>query len=151
MGSPTRPGSSRRSAGSRPPSPPSGGARSADPTRPDTFEGVAAEVESPLLSHRPAVEAGPGRRRAVSMSDPYSPRPEHKFTFGLWTVGNPGRDPFGEPVRPSLTPGQIVHLLAEVGAYGVNFHDNDLVPITATAAEQDRIVRDFKKALADTG
>ncbi len=84
------------------------------------------------------------------MSD-YTPRPEHKFTFGLWTVGNPGADPFGSAVRPHLSPVQIVHLLAEVGAYGVNFHDNDLVPIDATPAERDRIVADFKKALADTG
>jgi len=81
----------------------------------------------------------------------YTPKPENKFTFGLWTVGNPGRDPFGEPVRDPISPVEIVHLLAEVGAWGVNFHDNDLVPITATAAEQDKIVRDFKKALADTG
>ena len=85
------------------------------------------------------------------MSDQYLPRPEHKFTFGLWTVGNTGRDPFGEPVRERLTPVQLVHLLAEVGAYGVNFHDNDLVPIDATPAERDRIVQDFKQALADTG
>jgi xylose isomerase len=77
--------------------------------------------------------------------------PENKFTFGLWTVGNPGRDPFGEPVRQPIAPDRIVHLLAEVGAMGVNFHDNDLVPITATPAEHDRIVKDFKKALADTG
>jgi xylose isomerase len=77
--------------------------------------------------------------------------PENRFTFGLWTVGNPGRDPFGEPVRKPMTPVQIVHLLAEVGAMGVNFHDNDLVPITATPAERDQIVKDFKKALADTG
>ena len=81
----------------------------------------------------------------------YSPKPEHRFTFGLWTVGNVGRDPFGEPVRPPLTPVEIVHLLAEVGAYGVNFHDNDLIPIDATPAERDKIVADFKKALADTG
>jgi xylose isomerase len=80
-----------------------------------------------------------------------TPRPEHKFTFGLWTVGNPGRDPFGEPVRAPLSPPEIVHLLADVGAYGVNFHDNDLVPIDATAAEQATIVRDFKAALAETG
>src|SRR5512137_145138 len=85
------------------------------------------------------------------MSDLYAPKPEHKFTFGLWTVGNTGRDPFGEPVRPVLSPVQIVHLLAEVGAYGVNFHDNDLVPIDATPAQRDQIVKDFKKALADTG
>jgi xylose isomerase len=85
------------------------------------------------------------------MSDQYTPRPEHKFTFGLWTVGNLGRDPFGEPVRRPLAPVDIVHLLAEVGAYGVNFHDNDLVPIDATPAERDRIVRDFKAALQETG
>jgi xylose isomerase len=85
------------------------------------------------------------------MTDPYQPRPEHKFTFGLWTVGNPGRDPFGEPVRPVQTPVEIVRMLAEVGAYGVNFHDNDLVPIDATAHERDLIVRDFKRALEETG
>jgi xylose isomerase len=85
------------------------------------------------------------------MSDVYAPRPEHKFTFGLWTVGNPGRDPFGSEVRPVLSPVELVHLLAEVGAYGVNFHDNDLVPIDATPSERDRIVADFKKALDATG
>jgi xylose isomerase len=81
----------------------------------------------------------------------YAPTPGDKFTFGLWTVGNIGRDPFGEPVRPALSPVEIVHLLAEVGAYGVNFHDNDLVPINATSADRDRIVRDFKTALHETG
>jgi len=81
----------------------------------------------------------------------YSPTPEHKFTFGLWTVGNIGRDPFGGPVREQKSPVELVHLLAEVGAYGVNFHDNDLIPIDATAAERDRIVRDFKSALRETG
>jgi xylose isomerase len=85
------------------------------------------------------------------MTDRYQPKPEHKFTFGLWTVGSVGRDPFGEPVRPSLSPVELVHLLSEVGAYGVNFHDNDLVPIDATSAERDRIVADFKRALGDTG
>ena len=81
----------------------------------------------------------------------YEPKPEHKFTFGLWTVGNIGRDPFGEPVRQQLSPVEIVQLLAEVGAYGVNLHDNDLVPIDATPAERDQIVAEFKQALADTG
>ncbi len=81
----------------------------------------------------------------------YEPKPEHKFSFGLWTVGNIGRDPFGEPTRGALSPVEIVHLLAEVGAWGVNLHDNDLVPITATAAERDQIVRDFKAALSATG
>jgi xylose isomerase len=81
----------------------------------------------------------------------YEPKPEHKFTFGLWTVGNRGRDPFGSEVRSALSPVQIVHLLAEVGAYGVNFHDNDLVPIDATPAERNKIVADFKQALKETG
>lgn len=81
----------------------------------------------------------------------YTPTPADKFTFGLWTVGNPGRDPFGDPVRAVLSPVEIVHLLTEAGAYGVNFHDNDLVPIDATPAERDRIVRDFKAALQATG
>ncbi len=81
----------------------------------------------------------------------YEPEPEHKFTFGLWTVGNVGRDPFGEAVRAPLSPVELVHLLSEVGAYGVNLHDNDLVPIDATPAERDKIVADFKKALAQTG
>jgi len=81
----------------------------------------------------------------------YDPKPEHKFTFGLWTVGNRGRDPFGVEVREPLSPVAIVHLLAEVGAWGVNFHDNDLVPIDATPAERDQIVADFKWALDETG
>ncbi len=85
------------------------------------------------------------------MSDSYQPKKEHKFTFGLWTVGNVGRDPFGEAVRPPISPVEIVHLLADVGAYGVNFHDNDLVPIDATPAERDRIVRQFKQALDERG
>lgn len=76
---------------------------------------------------------------------------QHKFSFGLWTVGNVGRDPFGEPVRKTLSPVEIVHLLAEVGAWGVNFHDNDLVPIDASASQKAQIVADFKQALKDTG
>jgi xylose isomerase len=83
--------------------------------------------------------------------DKYTPRPEHMFTFGLWTVGNRGRDPFGDAVRPPLRPVEAVHLLAEVGAMGVNFHDNDLVPIDATPAERDQIVREFRAALEQTG
>ncbi|MCB9153450.1 MAG: xylose isomerase [Caldilineae bacterium] len=85
------------------------------------------------------------------MTTAFQPKPEHKFTFGLWTVGNIGRDPFGEPTRQPISSVEIVHMLADAGAYGVNFHDNDLVPIDATLAERDRIVKDFKQALADTG
>jgi xylose isomerase len=81
----------------------------------------------------------------------YTPKPENKFTFGLWTVGNRGADPFGYAVREGKTPAEIVRLLGEVGAYGVNFHDNDLLPIDATPSERDAILKDFKKALADTG
>jgi xylose isomerase len=79
----------------------------------------------------------------------YQPKPEHKFTFGLWTVGNRGRDSFGDATRPSLSPVTMVKELSRLGAYGVNLHDNDLVPINATTAERDRIVREFKQALDD--
>jgi len=81
----------------------------------------------------------------------FQPTPSHKFTFGLWTVGNRGRDPFGEFVRPALDPVDSVRQLAKLGAYGVNLHDNDLVPIDATAAERDRIVSGFRRALDETG
>ena len=84
------------------------------------------------------------------MSD-YIPEPEHKFTFGLWTVGNRGADPFGSVVREHKSPAELVRLLGEVGAWGVNFHDNDLIPIDATPAERDQILKDFKQALAETG
>jgi xylose isomerase len=81
----------------------------------------------------------------------FTPKSEHKFTFGLWTVGNVGRDPFGVQVRPALSPADIVHLLAEVGAYGVNLHDNDLIPIDASPARANKIKADFKAALDATG
>ena len=83
--------------------------------------------------------------------DSYVPRPEHHFTWGLWTVGNRGRDPFGDAVRGTIAPPRIVEKLAELGAYGVNLHDNDLLPIEVSLPERDRIVGDFKQALADTG
>src|SRR2546425_8411263 len=83
--------------------------------------------------------------------DSFQPTPADKFTFGLWTVGNRGRDPFGEVVRPTLDPVVAVEKLAELGACGVNFHDNDLVPIDATAAERGRIVAAFRRALETTG
>lgn len=84
------------------------------------------------------------------MSD-YTPKPEHKFSFGLWTVGSRGSDPFGQPVRCAKSPAELVYLLGEVGAWGVNFHDNDLIPIDATPAEAEAIKREFRKALQDTG
>jgi xylose isomerase len=81
----------------------------------------------------------------------FSPKPEHKFTFGLWTIGNLGGDPFGSPVREQKAPAELVYLLGEVGAYGVNFHDNDLIPLDSTVPEAEAIKRDFRKALSDTG
>lgn len=87
----------------------------------------------------------------TAAGDAYTPRPEHHFTFGLWTVGNPGRDPFGDPVRPPMSPVRIVQKLGALGAYGVNLHDNDLIPRDSSATEAARIVREFKAALIDSG
>src|SRR3954467_5051214 len=80
-----------------------------------------------------------------------TPRPEHRFTFGLWTVGNPGADPFGGPTRPPLDPVDSVRRLAELGAWGVSLHDEDLIPYGSSAAERDRIVARFAAALEETG
>jgi len=74
-----------------------------------------------------------------------------KFSFGLWTVGWPARDPFGDPTRPALDPVESVHRLAELGAYGVTFHDDDLVPFGTAAAERERLVARFTDALSETG
>lgn len=84
-------------------------------------------------------------------TDPYRPTRDDRFTFGLWTVNNPGRDPFGHPVRSAMSPTHIVEKLSELGAWGVNFHDNDLIPFEATARERERIVAEFKRALDATG
>ena len=85
------------------------------------------------------------------MSDEFTPTPEDRFTFGLWTVGNRGRDPFGFETRPPLDPVESVQRLAELGAYGVNFHDDDLVPPGSTASEREAIVKRFRRALDQTG
>ena len=76
---------------------------------------------------------------------------EPRFTFGLWTVGNPGRDPFGGPTRAPVDPVDSVKQLAERGAWGVSLHDDDLVPPGSSAADRDRIVARFKAALEETG
>ncbi len=80
--------------------------------------------------------------------DAYTPRPEDRFSFGLWTVGWQARDPFGDATRPPLDPVETVHKLAELGAYGVTFHDDDLL---ATESDRAKAVERFKKALEDTG
>ena len=83
----------------------------------------------------------------------YTPKPEDQFTFGLWTVGNIGRDPFGVPVPQRRFPrSRSFTCWRKCGAYGVNYHDNDLIPIDATPAEADQHpASEFKQALADTG
>src|SRR3954454_8833565 len=87
----------------------------------------------------------------MHMSDPFTPTPDDRFTFGLWTVANRGRDPFGFEVRAVLDPVEAVHRLADLGAYSVNFHDDDLIPPGSTAAERESIVKRFRRALDDTG
>jgi xylose isomerase len=80
-----------------------------------------------------------------------TPRPEDRFTFGLWTVGHKGNDPFGVETRPGLAPWDIVRKLAELGAYGVCFHDDDLLPPLASDSEREGIKAEFRKALDETG
>ncbi len=80
-----------------------------------------------------------------------TPRPEHRFTFGLWTVGWQARDPFGDPTRPPLDPVETVHRLAELGAWGVTFHDDDAVPCGSDEAERERHLKRFREALDGTG
>ncbi|NES15562.1 MULTISPECIES: xylose isomerase [Micromonospora] len=79
------------------------------------------------------------------------PTPADKFSFGLWTVGWPARDPFGDATRPDLDPVEAVHRLAELGAYGITFHDDDLVPFGSDAATRDQHIARFRKALDETG
>jgi xylose isomerase len=79
------------------------------------------------------------------------PTRDDRFSFGLWTVGWPARDPFGDATRPPLDPVESVHRLAELGAYGVTFHDDDLVPFGTAAAERDRLIARFRAALDETG
>jgi len=86
-----------------------------------------------------------------SVNEEFVPRPEDHFTFGLWTVGNPGRDVFGSEVRPALDPVDSVHHLADLGAYGVSFHDDDLIPPDSSSSDRERILKRFRSALDETG
>ena len=85
------------------------------------------------------------------MPERFSPTPEDRFTFGLWTVGWQGRDPFGDATRPALDPVESVERLAALGAYGVTFHDDDLIPFGSSDAERDAVVKRFRDALDRTG
>ena len=79
------------------------------------------------------------------------PGPEHKFAFGLWTIGHRGRDPFGDAVRPLIEPVEFVYRLGDLGGWGVSLHDDDLVPPETTLADRDLILDRFRKALDSTG
>jgi xylose isomerase len=85
------------------------------------------------------------------VTDHLTPVPDDKFTFGLWTVGWQGRDPFGDATRPALDPAETVRRLAELGAYGVTFHDDDLIPFGSGEAEREAHLKRFRKALDETG
>src|SRR3954466_12519412 len=87
----------------------------------------------------------------MTTDEALTPSPEHRFTFGLWTVGNPGRDPFGQETRAPLDPVDSVHKLADLGAWGVSLHDDELAPWGAPADERDRIVKRFANALQERG
>ncbi|GAB2859048.1 xylose isomerase [Nocardioides pacificus] len=80
-----------------------------------------------------------------------TPTRDDKFSFGLWTVGWTARDPFGDATRPAMDPVEAVHRLAELGAYGVTFHDDDLIPFGSDESERERRVTAFRKALNETG
>lgn len=80
-----------------------------------------------------------------------TPVPTDKFSFGIWTVQYAGRDPFGEPTRAAMDPVHALEKLAELGAYGVNFHDDDVVPFGSSESERDAILERFRKGLAETG
>jgi xylose isomerase len=80
-----------------------------------------------------------------------TPTPDDKFSFGLWTVGWEARDQFGDASRPHLDPIESVRRLADLGAWGVTFHDDDLVPFGSTDAERERILSDFRSVLDETG
>src|ERR687886_1067442 len=79
------------------------------------------------------------------------PTRDDKFSFGLWTVGWQARDMFGEATRPVLATVEAVNRLAEMGAYGITFHDDDLIPPGSSAGERDRIIDEFRGALDKTG
>ncbi|MFC4562513.1 xylose isomerase [Nocardiopsis mangrovi] len=84
------------------------------------------------------------------MSD-YQPVPEDKFSFGLWTVGWRGVNTFGAAVRPPLDGAEAVRRLADLGAYGITFHDDDLIAPGSSAAERAAVLKRFRSALDDTG
>src|SRR5260370_34411719 len=91
------------------------------------------------------------RRKPPVRTESYMPAPADKFSFGLWTVGWQGVDVFGSAVREPMPADRAVRKLAELGAYGVNFHDNDVFGFEASTAERAGLIGAFRKALDETG
>src|SRR3954451_16990680 len=106
-------------------------------------QGPFGHTTQPRLSTQPT----PARRTPMSIK----PTREDKFSFGLWTGGWQARDLFGEATRPVLAAVEAVHKLAELGAYGITFHDDDLIPPGSSSSERARIIDEFKAALTETG
>src|SRR3954452_23442102 len=95
-----------------------------------------------------------GQREASGMTGAdtdFSPTREDRFSFGLWTVGWQGVDVFGGVIRAPLDPAEKVHRLSELGAYGINFHDNDVFPFGADPATKEQNLAPLRKALEETG
>ncbi|MBN9388573.1 MAG: xylose isomerase [Chloroflexi bacterium] len=93
----------------------------------------------------------PTKTGEETQTDPYKPRKEDKFSFGLWTMGNRGHDGFGEATRRGFKPAYLLEKLAGLGAWGVNFQDDDLVASEAPLAERSRAARQFKQQVEDNG
>jgi xylose isomerase len=85
------------------------------------------------------------------VSDALTPTPENKFAFGLWTIGHPGRDPFGDSTRPPVSTADFLRGLADLGAWGVSFHDDDLMTFGAPESQRRAELDAFKKSLDETG
>lgn len=104
-----------------------------------------------MTATRPATDSTSRMPTPAHESASLTPTPADKFAFGLWTIGHPGRDPFGAETRPPLDPVEFVERLGALGGWGVSFHDNDLVPFGSSAAERDQIVSRFQRALERSG
>src|SRR4051794_3429637 len=89
----------------------------------------------------------PEERGPMPSDDRFSPTRDHRFSFGLWTVGWQGVDVFGGPIRPVLDPAEAIQRLSDLGAYGITFHDNDVFPFGADAASREQHLAPFRKAL----
>jgi xylose isomerase len=90
-------------------------------------------------------------RSSLADLNELKPRPEHKFTFGLWTVGHPGHDGFGMPTRPKLELDYVLDRLAQIGVWGVSFHDDDVVPAGSSATERRSALQRFRNSLSASG